>query len=344
MVYSESGKIFTLYLNDEKINELPQSDVKAYNINEGWQKIKIEFNDEKDKSIIKDSILIKQLEKNENAEFVYIIRDASRKKRVPHELEFNSQIELSGPLIPKIPDPPKEVIPLVDSAVYGNLYKARNNRPVFFENYNVEDQKCKTDLTDKDIKYALNLVDKTNDFEDRFKYIGKTIDQNCYTTAQLVVLLNLLEIEMDKLKIAQRAYPHLKDKNNAMDVSKAFKYPTIKEEYVAFLKALSIKRDQQKLNCTVPLSDDQFETVFQAVKKVPNEYDKTKFGKKQLETNCYNCAQIARLMGLFAHDREKLEFARSSFSVVTDKTNFEKLAEEFQFSETKGEFLKSISK
>lgn len=341
--YSEKGKVFSLYVNNEKINALPQSDVKAFNVNEGWQKIRIEFNDEKDKSVLQDSIRIKQFEKNENSEFTYMISDAIKNQKPYHKLVFVSHGSFSGPATPRVPEEPKEIIPLVDSAVYGNLYRARNGKPIFFSNYDAEAQTCKVDLTDKDIKIAIKLVDKTNDFEDKFKYIGQTIQNNCYTAAQLVLLLNLLEIEMDKLKLAQKAYPHLKDKSNAANVNQAFKYPTIKEEYDAFLKDVSVKQQQKKLECNLPLNEVDFDKVYQSVKNISNEYDKTKFAKKQLQSNCFSTEQIGKLMNLFTHDRERLEFVKSAYLVVTDKANFEKVAEEFQFSENKAEFLKFIS-
>ncbi len=149
---------------------------------------------------------------------------------------------------------------------------------------------------------------------------------------------------MDKLKLAQKAYGHLKDKNNAKEVEKTFKYPTVKEEYLVFLKDVAIKQEQQKLNCTVAIAEDKFNEILQAIKKVPNEYDKTKFAKKQLVTNCFSAEQIGKIMNAFMHDRERLEFVESAYLVVTDKVNYEKLSEIFSFSETKAEFLKFISK
>jgi hypothetical protein len=344
VVYSELGKVFTLYLNEEKINAQPQADVKAFNVTEGWKRLRIEYNDEKDKTILTDSINIKQYAKNEKAEFTYKVSDEIKNGKPHHKLIFVSQRDFSGPAEPKIPEAPKEIIPLVDSAIYGNLYRARNNKPVFFENYSSEKEGCGIILNDKDIQYALNLLSKTNDMEDHFRYLQKIIENNCYSAEQLIRLLNVLNIEMDKLKLAQKAHDHLTDIKNANTITKVFKYPTIKEEYEAFLKGLSIAEQQKKLNCAEPVSEDKFKEIFIAVKNVDNEYDKTKFAKKQLINNCFNCEQIGKLMNLFTHDRERLEFVQSSYNVVTDKVNFEKLGDIFQFSETKAEFLKNISK
>jgi len=51
-----------------------------------------------------------------------------------------------------------------------------------------------------------------------------------------------------------------------------------------------------------------------------------------------------QLAKLFMHDREKLDFVRASYRAVTDKDNFYKAAEVFEFQETKNEFNKYYSK
>ena len=48
-------------------------------------------------------------------------------------------------------------------------------------------------------------------------------------------------------------------------------------------------------------------------------------------------------MELFSHDREKLEFVKYALPILTDKDNKNLLADEFQFSGTKDEFLKYLN-
>ena len=59
---------------------------------------------------------------------------------------------------------------------------------------------------------------------------------------------------------------------------------------------------------------------------------------------CLSSSQVKKLSELISHDREKNELLKSAYYVLTDKENAATLADEFQFTETKDEFLKFISK
>ncbi|MGZ3884744.1 MAG: DUF4476 domain-containing protein [Bacteroidia bacterium] len=339
--FSKSYKAFTLYLNDEKINANPEINVKAFHVSDGWQKVRIEFSGEKDHRVLSDSIRIRPIERNNRSEIAYMIRDDSGE--VPG-LVFMSQGLASGPKAPPVPEAPKETIPMLDNNVYGNLYQAIDGKPVFFKNYDALRQACHADLNDKEVGYMLQLINKTNDFENQYKYIEQVVERNCYTAAQIAKILNLLTIEIDKLKLAEKAYPHLKDKAKVNELTGIFKYPTIKEEFAAFLNQFSVEQKQRDMNCTVALSDAEYKPIYEAVKKTPNEYEKTKQAKKELTAHCFSTTQLLEILNLFMHDRERLEFAKAAKLVVTDKENYPKLEEGFLFSETKTEFQKFISK
>jgi hypothetical protein len=341
VVISEKGKKFILYINDEKINPEPQANVKVIGISEGSQKIRIEFEGSKNSLI--DSVRIKPLEKNQNKEFTYAIREVSKNGSVRTELVFVSSGERSGPAVPVVPEVPVYVV-VKDNNLYGNLYQAKDNKPIFFRNYNEETRTCSVKLDDKEVQYALDLVKKSNDLEDKFKYIETAILQNCYTTSQLAQLINVLDSEMDKLKLAKAAYSHLSDPSNAYKLAEIMKFKGFKDDYLNFLKEQSNVKQQVGMKCTVPIGELEFDAIYTSVKKTPYEYDKLKKAKKESVNHCMSTDQVKRMLTVFSHDREKLEFTKSVYPVVTDKSNFSILEESFQFNETKQDFIKFLSK
>lgn len=338
VIISESGNRFILYVNNEKINTESQAEVKAFNISEGWCKLKVEF--EKNNIVATDSIRIKPIEKNNNKELTYSIRQNAK----THKFHFVSIGELSAPKTPVVAVAPIDRGPVIDNTIYGNLYKAENNKPVFYKNYIDSLKSCKVDLDDTDIKHAINLVIKTNDIENKYRYVEYTVDQNCYTTDQLFQLLNLLEVEMDKLKLVKRGYPHLKDKANAKKLEEVFKFKSMKEDFGYFLKEVANTEHQHGLHCAVAVSDEKLDEIISAIKKAPFEPDKIKIAKEKVVSNCLNTAQVEKLMQVFTHDREKMELAKSAYAVTVDKDNYKVLVENFQFSENKTEFLQFIAK
>lgn len=339
VILSENGSRFILYINGEIVNKEPQANVKAFHVSEGWCKLKVEF--EKDKTTLSDSINIKALEKNSNKEITYSIKQQDDKS---NKFRFVSIGELSAPETPKVAEEPVDKGPVIDNTIYGNLYKANNNKPVFYKNYNDSLKACTVELTGKDINHAVNLVTKSNDIQNRYKYIEETVTKNCYTTAQLIVLLNFLEVEMDKLKLVKRAYSHIKDKVNAPKISEVFKFKSMKEDYELFLKEVANAEHQNSLHCAVAITDETLKDIISAIKKTQYENDRIKVAKDKAVNHCLNTLQVQQLMELFTHDREKMELAKHAYAVTIDKDNYKILVDNFQFSENKKEFLQFISK
>ncbi|MBP7809002.1 MAG: DUF4476 domain-containing protein [Bacteroidia bacterium] len=339
VVISENGKRFILYVDGEKVNNEAQANVKAFNISEGWCKLKAEF--ENDNLVVSDSIHIKAFEKNNNKEITYSIKQVNAKSA---KFNFVSIGELSAPKIPRVAEAPVDKGPVIDNNTYGNLYKAKENKPIFFKNYSDSTKTCSVDLSDMDIKFGINLINKTNDILNKFKYAESIIDQNCYTVNQLIQILNLLEIEMDKLKLVKRGYSHIKDKSNAKKIDGVFKFKSMKEDYDSFLLDVANASHQENLHCAVAISDEKLNSIISTIKKGHYEHDKIKIAKEEVVNNCFNTLQVEKLLALFSYDREKMDFAKAAYAVTVDKENYKILVENFQFSENKSDFLKFISK
>lgn len=339
VVFNPIGDVFQLTVDGTLINNTPDANVKTFDLNAGWHHMEVKLMRKEKETWFKDSILIRSDEKYMNKEFTYVIVE---EKKV--HLKFISVSEVSGPEKPPIPDAPKEVVPLIDNNLYGNLYKAKNNRPVFFNHYNPLTSTCDTLLTDKDIKYAFHLLSKCNDTQTQFVYLNQIIENNCLTVNQLTSLLLILPMDMDKLISAKLAYFHITDKENAKFILEVFKYPAMKESYVDFMKEQEIKVKQKNKHCSEPITDKQFEEVISKIKNTIHETDKYKLAKKIIIDNCLSSLQIKQITPFFTHDREKLDFLVSACNILSDKENAKLLVSEFQSSEAKEEFLNLISK
>lgn len=334
VVFSNVGQVFTLYVNNEIINKVPQSNLKAFNLGLGWQKVKILTQYNNQDVVLIDSFFI--MDKYINKEFTYVLTETANK------LSFNSIEEPSAPAIPKVPEAPKEVIPLVDNSIYGNLYKAKNDKPIFFENYNSDTKKCNVVLIDKEIKYALHLLEKCNDDEIKLRYLNTILENNCYSSIQLNQLLSVLNLEMDILNSAKKGYSHLTDKQNVTIIFPTLRYQSMKDAFSKFLKDEESVLKQTNLNCKDAITENQFNELINIIKEKKYENEKTIAAKKQLVNKCVNTIQAQKISELFTHDREKIEVIKSAYNVLTDKENAKNLLKEFQFQETRDEFMKYI--
>lgn len=340
VVFSATGKRFLLTVNNEQANSVPQSNVKVFDLNIGKQYLVVQFREDKDQSVLRDSITIGSEEKYADKEFTYVLTDDEKNGHSLHRLHFITVNDTSGPREPNVPEAPKEVVPIVDNSIYGILYQAKDNKAIFFDNYNDSTNTCERTLTAKELKYLAQLMDKSNDPEIKYNEVMQTIRNNCYSTSQLKELVPLLTTELDKLKVCKEAYWHLTDRQNAKTMTDVLVYKTIQEDYLNYLEELSNIQKLQQQKCTTPIDEAAFKTLLGNIQAAVYENEKIKTAHKQFVNKCLSTAQVMQIMSLFVHDREKLDFAKYSYKIITDKDNFYKLADSFLFKETKEEFYK----
>lgn len=340
VIFSASGNPFYLSINHDSINKLADANVKVFDIETGWNVIEIKMPNKIKELTFKDSILLNNKSKFLNKEFTYVLIENADKL----ELIFKSVSDTSGPKIPPVPDAPKEIIPLVDNSIYGILYQAKNNKPVFYINYDRETSTCKNELTDKEISYANNLFKKANDDEAKYRYLNQIIELNCYTVKQIKELIEQIAIDMDRLNASKKAYTHITDKENITLLLPLFKYPVMKESFASFLKEQENILKQKSLQCKEPVNEVKFNDIFNKIKNTTYENEKLNISKKLLVEVCLSSSQVKKISELFTHDREKMELMKCAYNVLTDKENANTLADEFQFKDSKDEFLKYITK
>jgi hypothetical protein len=116
----------------------------------------------------------------------------------------------------------------------------------------------------------------------------------------------------------------------------------MKESFTSFLKDQENISKQKKMQCKEPITSGKLEEIYNRIKNTAYENEKINLAKKILVDVCLSSVQAKKLSDLITHDREKSELLKSAYYVLTDKENANTLAEEFQFSESKEEFLKFI--
>lgn len=337
VIFSTNGDRFLLSVDGTTINATPQCNVKAFNLSLGGHAIRISI--PSSALTLKDSVVFVNEPKYLNKEFTYALTQTGKKI----SLSFKSVSELSGPATPPVPEAPKEKAPVVDNSIYGHLYQAKNNKPVFFQNFNTETSSCTTALNEQDIAYAIRLLKTINDEERQMSYVKTIVQNNCYTVAQLQQLLLTFPAEIDRMNIAKPAYTHLSDKQNISQLYPVFKYQTIKDSYTAYVQEQENLLKQKSMQCSQPTDAAHFEQLYSKIKNGGYENEKLAVAKKLLAATCLSTEQAQKIALIFVHDREKLECLKYAYAIIVDKEQAKKLAELFQFAENKQNFLNFIS-
>ena len=339
VVFSEVGRPLMLVLDGQPINKTYEANIKALRVSTGKHQLQLIQLKNGIETIYKDSIIIGSSEKFLNKEYTFVLTEDATKKET---LRFKSISELSAPEKPIIPEAPKEKVPLVDSSIYGNLYQAIKNKPVFYNHYYNKTKTCDYNLSEKDILYAQQLIKNCNDPDQQYKYLVELTEKNCFTCEQYKQLLALMPVDLDKLTASKIAYTHLIDKENSKQLSNSFKYKSMQETYTSFLKEQVDLKNQANRNCTTEVNESVFKEFILKITQQNSEYDKWKLSKAFVIDHCISTTQAKQITALFLHDREKIDFFEATYQSLTDKPQAYHLAEELQSDSDKQQYLQFL--
>jgi hypothetical protein len=113
--------------------------------------------------------------------------------------------------------------------------------------------------------------------------------------------------------------------------------------FLAFSSAAQ-NTDTLKVDKT-PITSSEFNRLLQSVKNQDSDSLKVEILRETfINTNYFNTSQIRKLLSLIPKDSDKLALARSAYDRVTDQDNFVQLADLFQSSIYKTEFINWTNK
>lgn len=138
-----------------------------------------------------------------------------------------------------LPDPIVPRKPVVDTSQQRNnnllehFCELKNGKPIYFNNMPVG-EKCKTPMPAVYLGFADQLMKKAQSDEAKFRIVESVCLNNCLSTSQLVTLLNYIDYELEKLKLAKLAFPGLTDPGNLNELEKSFRFESSFQELKKF--------------------------------------------------------------------------------------------------------------
>ena len=99
----------------------------------------------------------------------------------------------------------------------------------------------------------------------------------------------------------------------------------------------------QPAGCRYPMDFGSFKSAKETVEKASFEDTKLSTAKSILGSNCVSAEQVMQICKLFSFEASKLEFAKFAYSKTTDKGNYFKVNNIFDFDASKTELNNYIS-
>lgn len=268
-IFSEDGDKFYLILNGERINDVPQTNLRVEELVQPYYNAKIIFEDNTKQEITKNALQIADVDGIFMDVTYKIKRDKNNSKKM--KLNYFSMIPVAPDFIPPsnvkvirygTPAPPPPVTGGVTqtttTTTTTNGVNAGINMGGVGVSININDpgmsvthsQTTTTTTTSggtyvepvaegcvngramaqNNFNGALNSVKNQNFDDTRLKTAKQIVSANCLTAAQIAQMCKVFGFEQSKLDFAKFAFPYCTDPNNYYKVNDVFEFSTSVDE------------------------------------------------------------------------------------------------------------------
>ncbi len=324
-LFSSTGIPFILSIDSQVINTTAQIHVKTALLKKDTIRLKINFTNNTQFSPTVFLLVKKKSVKNK--EFTYAIEAGKTNYRLRY-IGFNAIKDLPKPLVPE--KPIEDTSWKINNNLLENYCELKNGKPIYFNNLST-----KTAMPDSYVGYAMRLMSRLQQDDDKLIVIEQTILKNYLTSSQLKKLIVPIPFELDKLKTVRLAYEHITDKNNLNSLSDLFSYESSKRELNDFLKSPEVfKAPTITKECEVASEEKAITEFVELLKQAPDDSQRLSQLKKKTTNYCYTTPHLKSILKTFIHDREKLEATKLMYYTCVKKYEVIQVSDSYSYSET----------
>jgi hypothetical protein len=144
------------------------------------------------------------------------------------------------------------------------------------------------------------------------------------TAKQASQLIQLVNSESSRLKLAKLSYAKISDKTNFSLVSNLLNSTNNRNELNAYTTTLETNDETQNNNTTAAITDEKFRVIYNEVLAEPTVNDRTYylnnfFGR---DFNFYTSAQAKQFIELVSGEEDRLALAKAAYRGITDRENY----------------------
>lgn len=233
IVVNENGDPFILYINEQKLNDSPQSIVKTTKIIHDTCRLKITYLAKNLHDLNQTVYLLENGKSCKNLEFTYSIENSKGKST----LKYISTNVLSTDTSNRQTQASERV-----RNFFLSQQKEKDDKNRLAENY-PPPTPCTKAISDSLLTIQIKYL-KDNHIElNRTKDAKWLISNNCLSIYQAQKVLAVFDYEDSKLQLAKFGYEYLIDKDNFLNFLKSLNYKTEKEELRKFYANKTTKQN-----------------------------------------------------------------------------------------------------
>lgn len=339
IIFSSGTNYFSVSCKELLLKDTFQHEIKIDSISIDTLHLTITL--QNNKTILKSTVFL--MEKGKpvtHKEFVYALQQDEVGKFKLVFISSNAIKPLPKPLLPE--KPKEDTTYKWRNNVYGNVFELKDGKPIFYNNTS-KGGSCSKSITEENLKYCLQLINRTAIEPEKFNFVALILKNNCFACSQAIQILNTLNYELDKLKLIKLIYPQLVDKTNFKVLRSSLNFESSQKQFDDILQNPSLLNQKNKISCFKAVNDSVVLVIADNLKLLSTDYDKYEFMKEKFYNECYSSVQFKGIMNLMIHDREKLDLIKLFYHNICDKENLNTITDVFSYKQTISDFQLFLS-
>lgn len=330
VVFSEAGEKFTLFLNGEKQNATPQTNIKLSNLTSEFYQARVDFEDASIPDFSNNNFAVQK-----GIESTYIIK---KNKKGEYVLRFHSQTEMSGSAsaaqpssveqskkIAAVDDEPAAEEPAAEPASGSVTMNAGGagvgaNTTVTQTTTTTTTAKPKPATGGEKVNIGMNVGGVNMGMNVNIQDDGMNMDTEVEESATVVQTTRTTTTTTTTAKPAPQPMPAAQPR------------PAPKEELPA----------QPQGRCASSMSTSSFASAKSNIESKSFEDSKLTVAKQVTKANCLTAEQVAQVMALFSFEETKLEYAKYAYDFCYNQGDYYVVNEAFTFESSIDELNKFL--
>ena len=158
----------------------------------------------------------------------------------------------------------------------------------------------------------------------------------CFTTQQVIQIVNFLRDENIRLDVMKRLYPMVFDSDIYSQAASVLSQSN-RTQFLTFLQNPNLTAVNNPPIALAAMAEIDFNNFIASIKKQSFEKDKDQYIKTYMKNAYMSTAQIKQILKQLNFDATKLDLAKHLFDRCIDKQNYFNVADELQFSSSKSD-------
>lgn len=219
---------------------------------------------------------------------------------------------------------------------------------------------CKQPISESQFKLLADQVRNVKSPAGKYNNSITIVEKYCLSVAQLMKLAYFIEDEKVRYELFTNAYTHIYDTDNYMAVRQMLETPYYNQKIMELYGKNKTEKPQVidpshkvevKPNVVDRTGGDCFvetrelEEILAVLKEESFESSRVSTAQQIIKRKkCFKTEQIIRILQCFSYESSKQDMAKFAFPYVTDKTNYYKVKDVFEFDSSKSDLDEFLEK